>query len=241
MFELHAIRVGVKASQMHPVVDPNFRMRDDNGELSALFRGIWKENIDYITELSTYTLKTISELEQDVTVSSSPGPASSTRSPTMSAAQPSRTIGKKRSLFNLLYAISTSASGSPRGGGVLDSDLPPSISPSAGPLPGLSAPGSLSGSPRSPSPFRPSGSAPSAAPATAPPSPSRLTAQFPVIAALQEFSSKCKLHPRYWLDLPDEEQHFPLLKGPVHRKAAKKIGMNIRDHAGGASGGQMRQ
>lgn len=41
MFRLHALRTGCLAGKNYPIVDPNFCMKDANGEFSTIFTKIW--------------------------------------------------------------------------------------------------------------------------------------------------------------------------------------------------------
>lgn len=46
MFKLHAVRLGCLSGQTHPIIDPDFSIRDANGELSLDFLDVWTANND---------------------------------------------------------------------------------------------------------------------------------------------------------------------------------------------------
>lgn len=241
---------------MHPLVDPAFRMRDDEGELTREFLNVWHANVASITELSVFTLAAISALQQEGAAPWNPLSAearNANRFPTQSAlapAQPSTLPRKPRSKLGLTLAyIMAAGGGSPR------TSADPTLSPAGPSGQPESGPGSLSGSPSaSPGlgPFRASGSAPSATPvataaATSPgpgtPGGPGAVSQSPILAALQEFAASCRLHERYWprLDGPIlEDERFPLLKGPVSRRATKLSNLGNQDPAGGNAGGPLQ-
>lgn len=229
---------------MHPVVDPKFCMRSNEGELTATFKGTWRANVASITELSTYSLEGISALERAAVPLTSAMVLAGSRSPESSHSSPAQpsAISRTKSMLNTTFGYITGTS--PRATGS-NSDL--TLSPA-----GQSGPGSLSASPSAspgPSgPFRPSGSAPSAAAATSPrPGPvtpgrsAESQAQSPIAAALQELAASCRLHERYWPELSNlEDERFPLLKGPVSRKTERLIQMSLREAASGNLGGQLQ-
>ncbi|KJA12584.1 hypothetical protein HYPSUDRAFT_210355 [Hypholoma sublateritium FD-334 SS-4] len=232
MFELHAIRTGIRAGQMQPIVDPHFRMRDDDGHMTTLFRDIWKANKSSIADLCIFTAKNVSDIEQEVfgiRSSDAPGPQPPTRT---------------KSFLNLMIrATSSTAAASPdlrTPSGSLPVSGSPSVSPfnrvpgNTGPL-AITAPSSPV-TPGSPAHLSATGVG-TASPTLASRSPGGSTSQFPLIAALQDFSASCKLQEKYWFALEGDEQYFPLLKGPASSKATRLTLSAIRESAGvGVSG-----
>lgn len=231
MFQVHAICTGIRAGQMHPVVDPNFRMRDDNGNMSTFFRGIWRANKESIADLCTLTAKDASDIGQEVFGFRSPD--------TPAPPQPGRT----KSFLNMTRMMTRAQA--PSSAAAASPDLrPPSASGSspsvgtvspfnrvpgnAGPL-AITAPSSPV-TPGSPAHLSATSAGGTMSPTLASRSPGG--SQFPVIAALQDFTASCKLQEKYWFALEGDEQHFPLLKGPASSKATRLALSTIQESAG---------
>ncbi|KJA28276.1 hypothetical protein HYPSUDRAFT_197182 [Hypholoma sublateritium FD-334 SS-4] len=136
LFYLHAIRTGVLAGQIHPVIDPDFSIRGANGEFSPIFLEMW--------ELHADTLRYFGKVESGIAEPDFPSEAVPLPAGSLApegSHSPSPNLRKQRSVVNLVSMgyLNREKPAPPAGASPSASGSPASLSP--GPLAG---PGSTS-------------------------------------------------------------------------------------------------
>ena len=125
MFRLHALRTGCLAGENYPIVDPDFRMRDDNGEFTEIFKKMWRVHATTLVGFSMLTngLPDV-DFKWDPSKISFSGGSLTPDSP--STLSPRAGPRKQRSMINMALAYwssisSLSTSGSPSTPGTMSS------------------------------------------------------------------------------------------------------------------------